>query len=55
MSKNSPCEREILIHYLTPVEIALIPEEHQIILRLVLPMMSWMISDLNKEGGIEIP
>lgn len=45
----------LLIHYLALVETALIPEVHQIILRLELPMMSWVISDLNKEGSVQIP
>lgn len=57
MSKTSPCERQVLTHYLAPTETAPILEEHQIILRLELPMMSCVISekDSNKEGAVQVP
>lgn len=55
MSKTNPWERQVLTHYLAPT--APIVGEHQIVLRLELPMMSCVISerDSNKEGAGQGP
>lgn len=57
MAKNRLCKRQVLGHHLALGEIALTLEEHQIMLRLEFPMMSWGMSkrDYDKEGALKVP